>query len=148
MPYTFSPEEKHAKAYSTLPISVKSAETLCRVIRKKPLRRAKRLLSDLESQRRSLGGKYYSSAVSSIKKLVESCEKNAEFLGLDSERLMVHASAHEGMAVRRRRRKGAFGTMMKRANVEVMLIESGRSDRVPKEKIKKQMEAKKEDDKK
>ena len=148
MPYTFNPEEKHAKAYSTLPISVKSAELLCRVIRKKPLRRVKRLLSDLESQRRSLGGKYHSNAVSNIKKLVESCEKNAEFLGLDNERLMVHASAHEGMTIRRRRRKGSFGNRMKRANVEVMLIESGRSDRVPKEKLKKQMEVKKEDEKK
>ncbi|MBI2579996.1 MAG: hypothetical protein HYW27_03780 [Candidatus Aenigmarchaeota archaeon] len=145
MPYTFEPEEKHAKAYSELPISVKSAEIVCRVIRKKPLKRAKRLLADLGTKKRSLGGKYYSGAVESIGMLLQSCEKNAEFLGLDNERLMVHASAHEGMRARRRRRKSTFGNMLKRAKVELMLIEKGKSDKVPMEKIKEQMkEAKKE----
>ena len=139
MPYTFQPEEKHAKAYSTLPISVKSAELICKVIRKKPLKRAKRLLFDLETERRSLGGKYYLKTVTNIRKLVESCEKNADFLGLDNERLMVHASAHEGMRMRRRRRKGKFGTIMKRANIEIMLIERGKSDKVPMENIKEQI---------
>ena len=142
MPYTFEPEEKYAKAYSMLPVSVKSAEIICRVIRKKPLKRAMRLLSDLEVEKRSLRGKYYTNTVTNIKKLVESCEKNAEFLGLDNEKLMVHASAHEGTKLRRRRRKGKFGNLMKRANVEIMLIERGRSEKVPMEKIKDQMKKK------
>jgi ribosomal protein L22 len=141
MPYTFVPEEKHAKAYSTLPISLKSAEIVCRVIRKKPLKRAKRLLTDLEARRRSLGGKYYTKTVVNLRELVESCEKNAEFLGLDTDRLMVHASAHEGVRIRRRRRKASFGSMLKRANIEIMLIERGKSDKVPREKIKEQIKS-------
>ncbi len=144
MSYTFEPEEKHAKAYSMLPVSVKSAEMICKVIRKKPLKRAMRLLYGLEAETRSLGGKHYTKTAENIRKLVESCEKNAVFLGLDNERLMVHASAHEGTRMRRRRRKGGFGNIMKRANVEIMLIEKGKSDKVPMEKVKEQTRKKDE----
>ncbi|MDI6720871.1 MAG: uL22 family ribosomal protein, partial [Candidatus Aenigmarchaeota archaeon] len=139
MAYSFVPKKKYAKASGrNIGISTKSAGVLCRVIRKKPLKRAKRLLVDLESRKRSLGGKYYSKTVMNIRKLVESCEKNAEFAGLDTDRLMVHASAHEGMRAKRRRRKAAFGNMLKRANIEVMLIERGKSDKISMEKIKEQ----------
>jgi len=58
--------------------------------------------------------------------LIESCEKNAEFLGLDKGRLMVRASAHLGTMLKRRRRKAKFGSRMKATNLEIMLIESGR----------------------
>jgi len=124
MPYTFIPKENHAKAFGrNLKISSKNAAIICRVIRGKKLKVVKRLLNDLIDKKRSLGGKYYTNAAKEIKKLLESCEKNAEFLGLDTNSLFVHASATHGTIVRRRRRKAAFGSRMKMTNVEIILIE-------------------------
>lgn len=126
MPYTFQPKEKHAKAFGTLKISKKHATIICRVIRKKKLEVAKRLLEDLLAKRRSLRGKYYTKAVNEILKLLKSCEKNADFLNLDKGKLFVHASAHQGPNIRRRRRRFGFGSRMKIANVEIFLIERGK----------------------
>ena len=131
MPYTFIPKQKHAKAYTTnQKISTKSAEKICNVIKKKPLKRVKSLLIDLSTERRNLKGKYYSNSVSKILDLLESCEKNAEFLGLDNEKLFVHASATAGSIIRRRRRKSSYGSRMKSTNVEIMLIEKGKSKKI------------------
>lgn len=138
MPYTFVPEHRHARAYGrNVRISPKSAAIICAVIRNKPLTRAKRLLVDLGSRKRSLDGKYYSKTVGEILQLVESCEKNAEGLGLAPERLFVHASAHKGTLMRRRRRKSGFGSQLKAANIEVMLVERGKVDEAKaKERLK------------
>lgn len=142
MKSTFEPEYNNAKAFGTdMRISTKSAEIICNVIRNKPLTRVKRLLEDLVAERRSLRGKYYSKTVKSILNLINSCEKNAEFKGLDMDRLFVHASAHVGPNIKRRRRKGAFGSRMKSTHMEVILIERGKqpADKVAKKKIKEQI---------
>ena len=146
---TFKPEQKFAKASSkNMRISTKSSVVLCRVVRKKTLKRAKRLLTDLAAENRSLDGKYYTKTAKRMLELLESCEKNAEFLGLDNERLFVHASAHQGGSLRRRRRKAAFGARMKATNIEIMLIERGKaSEKVDKSKMqKKKSEAEKQID--
>ena len=131
MSYTFIPKEKHAKAYgSNVRVSRKSATIICDVIKKKPLIRGKRLLIDLQAKRRSLRGKYYSKTVDEILQLLESCEKNADNLNLDKGKLFIHASAHKGTIMKRRRRRSKFGSQLKTANIEIMLIERG------KEKIK------------
>ncbi|MBI5347436.1 MAG: hypothetical protein HZB66_02405 [Candidatus Aenigmarchaeota archaeon] len=124
---TFEPKKPHARASGIgLGISAKDAMVVCSVIRKKPLKRSRRLLDDLITKKRSLRGKYYTNAAESIRELLASCEKNAEFKGLDSDLLFVHASAHKGMNIRRRRRKAGFGSRMKRTNVEIILIEKGK----------------------
>jgi large subunit ribosomal protein L22 len=93
------------------------------VIRKKKLSRVKRLLEDLLAKRKDLNGKYYTKTVQEIKKLLESCEKNAEFKGLDKEKLIVYASAHKGPTLIRRRRHREHGRAMKSTNVEIILVE-------------------------
>jgi len=123
MPYTFEPKERHAKAWGWFRISTKDAKVICRVIRKKPLKRVKRLLEDLLAKRRSLEGKYYTKAVMHIKRLLESCEKNAEYKGLDKEKLIVYASAHKGPTLIRARRKREHGIRFKSTNVEIILVE-------------------------
>lgn len=139
--YTFKPNEKFAKAFGrNLRVSRKSSTLLCNVIKKKTLVRAKRLLNDLSTGKRSLKGKYYSKTASELKGLLESCEKNAEFLGLDTGRLLVHASAHKGTIMRRRRRKSDFGTRMKSTNVEIFLIEMGKESKVKIIRSKKDLE--------
>ncbi len=125
--YTFQPKEKYAKALGrNLRISTKNATILCRAIRKKPLTRARRLLEDLAAERRVLGKKHYTKTAEEMLQLLQSCEKNADSLNLDKGRLIVHASAHMGTIMRRRRRKAAFGSRMKSTNLEIMLIERGK----------------------
>ena len=139
--YTIKPKERYAKAFGRdLGISTKTAVKICRVIRKKPLSRTKRLLNDLIARRRSLRGKYYTKTVKEVADLLSSCEKNAAFLGLDNEKLFVHASAHTGTIMRRRRRKAAFGSRLKRTNLEIVLIEKGKE--IEKKEIKKKPEKK------
>ncbi len=142
MKQTFVPKHNYAKATGVnMRISKKSSYVICDVIRGKPLNRVKRLLEDLAAEKRSLRGKYYSKTVKQILLLLSSCEKNAEFKGMDMDRLFVHASAHKGSHLRRRRRKGSFGTDMKSTNMEIMLIEKGKQpkDTVSKKKVKEQL---------
>ncbi|HIG97362.1 MAG TPA: hypothetical protein HA230_03380 [Candidatus Aenigmarchaeota archaeon] len=142
MKQTFEPKHNYAKTFgSDMKISMKASMVLCDVIRNKPLTRSRRLLEDLIAQRRSLRGKYYTKAAKAILLLLNSCEKNAEFKGLDTGRLFVHASAHKGTNIQRRRRKGAFGSTMKSTNMEIMLVERGKQpkDMVSKKKIKEQL---------
>lgn len=138
IPYTFVPEQKYARAHgNSLRISRKASVIVCRAIKKKPLSRAKRLLNDMISEKRSLDGKYYTKAAKEILMLLNSCEKNAEFMGLENEKLMVHASASKGANMRRRRRKAKFGSGMKSTNIEIYLIERGKESKtkVSKKKI-------------
>ncbi|MBI3190556.1 hypothetical protein HYZ41_02535 [archaeon] len=150
MPYTFVPKQNFAKAYgSDLRISRKQAVKICSVIRNKPLVRARRLLVDLKEQKRTLEGKYYTKTVAEILNLLNSCEKNAEFLGLDMEKLFVNASAHKGTLLRRRRRKSGYGSIMKSSNIEIMLVERGKESKTKISKkqlkeIKKKKEGEKE----
>jgi len=126
MPYTFEPGQPHAKAFgNNLRISAKTAQTLCRVLRKKKLSVAKRLLQDLVAGQRSLDGMYYTKAAQGMLDLLESCESNAKSRGLDAGKLFVHASATRGSNLRRARRKSGFGSRMKSTNLEIMLIERG-----------------------
>lgn len=139
MKYTFEPKQKFAKAYgSNVNVSTKSSVIICRVIRNKPLTRSRRLLEGLVNGTRNLDGKRYTNTAQEILSLVNSCEKNAEFLGLDNERLFVHASAHMGRIVQRRRRKAKFGSRIKSTNIQIMLIERGkeRKTKISKKQIK------------
>lgn len=136
--YTFKPQYPHARARGrNMRISRKSAEIVSAAIRNKPLKRAKRLLVDLKEGRRNLRGKYYTKAVEGMLELLESCEKNAEYMGLPEETLFVHASARKGTAMRRRRRKSKFGSLLKTAHVEMFLISRGKvNEEKRKEKLK------------
>jgi len=140
MPYTFKPKKPHAKAWTWLNTSLKDAKVICKVIRKKKLSQIKRLLNDLISKKRSLDGRYYTKTVKGIKKLLESCEKNAENLGLDKDNLFVYASAHKGPSIWRSRRKADFGNTLKSTNVEIILVEKGKGT---KNKVTKKVEKKK-----
>jgi ribosomal protein L22 len=123
MPYTFEPKQPHARAYSHMRISTKQAQILCAVLRRKKLSVAKRLLNGLLDGTADLRGKTYSKATEFILSLLESCEANAKNKGLDAGKLFVHASSHQGPTLRRARRKGKFGNMMKSTNVEIILMQ-------------------------
>jgi len=114
--------KKSAKAYGrALRISTKSSVAVCRAISRKNLEKAKKLLQDLIDKKRSVGGKYYTNASREILRLVKSAEANAESGGLDLNRLVIFASAHQGFTFMRPRRLKMRRTRRKMTNIQVVL---------------------------
>lgn len=114
--------KKSAKAYGRdLRISTKSSTIICRAISGKNLAKGKNLLQDLVEKRRSLEGKYYTNASKEILNIIKSAEANAEFKGLDLNRLVIFASAHKGSTFIRPRRLKMRRTRRKMTNIQVVL---------------------------
>ena len=80
---------------STARISRKDSITLFKNIRRKPVRKAKRLLNDLLEEKRNIDGRYFTKASKEILGLIESAERNAEAKGLDTEKLLIKEAKAE-----------------------------------------------------
>jgi len=114
--------KKSARAYGrALRISTKSSTILCRAISGKNLTKGKGLLQDLIDQKRDLDGKYYTNSSREILNIVKSAEANAEFKGLDINRLVIFASAHKGFTFVRPRRLKMRRTRRKMTNIQIVL---------------------------
>ncbi|UCE96153.1 MAG: 50S ribosomal protein L22 [Candidatus Bathyarchaeota archaeon] len=83
----------------------KAKRHLRQVIVKKqptPFRRFVKKLGHRHGMQRAMVGKYPVKAATNILRVLESAEGNAEFKGLDIERLrIIHASAYPGMKIKR-----------------------------------------------
>jgi large subunit ribosomal protein L22 len=109
-------------------ISPKYAAEICREIRKKPLKKAKAFLEGVIAQeiplplkrykkgvahRRGLkgtpAGRYPKKTAAHILRLLESAEANAEYKGLDTEKLYIRVIASHRGRIRRRVIPRAFG---------------------------------------
>ena len=123
--YVMNPKpQKSVKVYGrALRISTKNSVKVCSEISGRPLKKAKKLLEDLITQKRSLNGKYYTNISKTLLKLLESAKKNAEFKGLDPEKMIVHASAHKGFTFWRPRRFKLRGTKRKMTHIQIFLEE-------------------------
>jgi large subunit ribosomal protein L22 len=123
--YAFNPDPKTSvKVYGrSLNVSHKTSQILCKKITGMNLEKAKTLLSNLVSQKHSLEGRYYTNTSKEMLSLLKSAESNAETKGLDTSRLQIHASSHQGFRFMRPRRLKMRGTMKKIANVQVVLME-------------------------
>ncbi|MDI9618716.1 50S ribosomal protein L22 [Methanothermobacter sp.] len=121
--YAYKEEDrsKTARASGThLKISPKHAVEICREIRGMELEKAKRYLKEVSrmerpvafkrynrkvAHRRGLNGwasgRYPVKAASQILKVLENAEANAEYKGLDTEKLrIIHISSHRGPVIR------------------------------------------------
>jgi len=115
-------EKKSAKAYGlALRISRKNSTIVCRAINRRSLENGKKFLQDLINKKRSIDGKYYTKTATEILKIVESAEKNAEFKGLDTSKLIIHASAHKGFTFIRPRNLKRSGEKRKISNIQIVL---------------------------
>lgn len=132
-----------AKACShNLRISVKNAKPVCKAVRGLELKRAKKFLSEVLKEKKSINGKYYSKATKEVLNIIETAEKNTEFKNLDLDRIYIaHIAALEGLHRHRRKRKRGFGTKIKFAHLEVILKE--RSKKLEKKDIKEEEKLKK-----
>lgn len=122
--YSYKPvdEEKAAKAYGReLRISHKYAVEICRELRGKTLEKAKEFLEDIIEMRKPLplrrfkkgvahrrglvrayAGRYPVKAAKNVLKVLRSAEANAEYNGLDADRLYIkHISATKGRIIKR-----------------------------------------------
>ncbi len=83
----------------------KAKRYLAQVMAKKqpvPFRRFIKKLGHRHGMHKAMVGKYPVKATAEILKVVESAEGNAEYKGLDVERLrIIHASAYPGMKIKR-----------------------------------------------
>jgi large subunit ribosomal protein L22 len=92
-----------------------------------PFRRFKKKLGHRHGLEKAYAGKYPVKAAKHILKVVEGAEANAEYKGLDTERLrIIHASAYPGMKIKRymRRAHGRSTQKFKTlSHVEIVLEE-------------------------
>lgn len=106
-----------------LRISRKSSVTVCHAIAGKPIGKGKGLLDRLAAKKESLRGKYYTNVVEQLSLLLDSAAKNAEFKGLDPDRLIIHASAHKGFTLYRPRNWKRRREKRKVTNIRLLLTE-------------------------
>jgi large subunit ribosomal protein L22 len=114
------PERTVKCAGRELRISPKAATEICKAIRGLKLPKAKQLLEEVEEKKTSIpyrhykkevphrghqgfhAGRYPVKAAKSIRRLLEELEANAEYRGLDPEKLKItHAASHRGMKTRK-----------------------------------------------
>jgi len=154
-------EENIAKAVGrALPISTKQSIEICAFIRKLPLEKAKKRLTDAINKTAAVpfkrfnddmghkkgkvaAGRYPEKACTEILKLLAAVEANAQFKGLNTSNLIIsHICAHKAARPwhygRQRRRKA------KRTNVEIFVKEGAEKK---KKETKKAEAPKKEDEK-
>jgi large subunit ribosomal protein L22 len=103
-----------------LRISPKAATEICNAIRGMKLPKAKQLLEEVEEKKKSIpsrrykkevphrghqgfhAGRYPVKAANRIRKLLDELEANAEYRGLDPEKMKImHAASHRGMKIRK-----------------------------------------------
>ena len=123
--YAFNPKkEVSSKAYgSSFNISTKNSVIVCKALNGMNLSKGKILLENLLSEKESMDGKYYTNAAKEILPLLKSAESNAEFKGLDTDKLIIHASAHQGFTFHRNRRFKMRGDKKKVTNIQLVLVQ-------------------------
>jgi len=119
-------EEISAKAYGrALDISTKDSIEVCRAINGKSLKKAKTLLNDLLERKRSINGRYHDKTVKNVLAVLANAEKNAEFKGLNMDKLVVNASAHKGFVMLTPRRFKNRGERRARTHIQIVLVQKG-----------------------
>ncbi len=123
--YAFNPSpKKSAKVYGrSLDISPKDAVEVCRAINRRHLSKGEGLLEGLVKGRKDINGKYYTKSARQILELLKSARSNAEFKGLEEDKLHIYASAHKGFSMSTGRRDQVRGQKRLYTHVQLVLVE-------------------------
>ena len=123
--YAYNPDpKKSAKVFGRgVRISQRSSNVVCSKISGMNLGKGKMFLLNMLLERENIEGKHYTNVTKELIRLLRSAETNAEFKGLDTTRLRIHASAHTGFTFYRPR--GWKRRMEKRkiTNIQIVLEE-------------------------
>ena len=125
MKYSLNPNPKiSVKVYGgNLRISRRSSGVICKNISGKNLQKNKARLERVLTGKDSFDGKYFNNATTEILRLLNAAEKNAEFKGLDTDRLVTFASAHQGFKFYTPRRFKLRRRQRKVCNVQIVLVQ-------------------------
>ncbi len=105
-------------------ISFKSSLIVCRSIKNMSLAKGKKLLEDLIEEKRSLKGKYYTSACKKILEVLKSTEANARSKNLNLEKLFILPKVNKGSKLITPKSRSKFrGRKSKQTNLEIILEE-------------------------
>ena len=116
--------KKSVKVYGrNLRISTKDSTEVCRAVTNTSAAKAMQLLQNLATEKVSLKGKYYTKTVGEMLVLLRLAGSNAEAKGLDPERMLVHASAHQGFTYQTPRRFKLARRQGKMTNLQIVLEE-------------------------
>nr|AJS12255.1 50S ribosomal protein L22P [uncultured archaeon] len=132
-------KESNARAYSSLPISLKTSVEICNFLKNKKVQKAKKILEDVQEMKIAVPyrryvhdiphkpgigpGRYPIKACEYILKLLSSAEANAQSKGLNTSNLIVrHISAKKGNTAWHYGRKRS--RRMKRCYIEIVLSEA------------------------
>jgi len=123
--YAFNANPKRsARVYGrSLDISPKDAIEVCRAINRSHLSRGEGLLEGLVTGKRDVNGKFYTKASKRILELLKSARSNAEFKGLEEDKLHIYASAHKGFSMSTGRRDQVRGQKRLYTHVQLVLVE-------------------------
>jgi ribosomal protein L22 len=104
-------------------ISFKQSQTIADAIRNKPLAKAKNLLNEVLSEKKTFDGKLYPRATKAFLTLLNSAEANAKQKNIDTEKLFVRiAKADKGYKYVRPKSLAKYrGREAKVTNVSVVL---------------------------
>ena len=115
-------EEKSVKIYGRgLRVSQKNSVAVCAKLTGMNLEKGKQFLDRLLTEKESMRGKYYTNVVKELSSLLKLAESNAEFKGLDTNRMIIYASAHKGFTFFRPRSWKNRRTKRKMANLQIVL---------------------------
>ncbi len=126
--YTIPIKKDMVAAKGTFTVSEKTATKVCRVINRSKFKDAKKTIEDIINGKKSLNGKFHTSAATEILNLLKIVEANARARGFDPEDMEIYISAHRGPTLLRARRKRRFGFRMKQSNIQVVLKKVKKSD--------------------
>lgn len=116
--------EKSVKMYGrNLRVSNKSSVSVCRALNGMQLEKGKRLLAELRNRRRSLNGKYYTHVVKEVANLLRDAEAGADQKGLDTSKLHIWVTAHQGFRFYTPRRFKLRRRKTKICNIQLVLVE-------------------------
>jgi ribosomal protein L22 len=123
MRYAYNPRpENSVKVYGRgLRISEKGSVVVCGALSGMNLLKGKAFLEGMASGKRNIMGKHYTNVSKELLTLLQSGESNAEARGLDTSRLVVHASAHRGFTFYRPRRLKFRRSRRKVTNVQIVM---------------------------
>ena len=117
MPYTFPVTKDMVTASTSIRVSTKSSERICKILNKKNFKEAKDIIEKIFNKKRTVSGKkndkYYTKTTGEILKFIKSLESNANDRGFMPDEMTLMISAHQGRKMLRGRRKRSFGLLLK-----------------------------------
>jgi ribosomal protein L22 len=120
MKYTIT--NRTASTSSTLRISYKNAAEVCKVLNRKKLAEAKKILTDVMNQKSTIKRKYYTKTTKEILDVIKQLEFNARKKELEPDNMFLFISAHRGPTMHRtRRRWRKFGSRLKSCHIQAIL---------------------------